>query len=167
MLATTTRATIDRVHEAFASWVFMDGLPFKVTNSRYLGDFIRAVQALPKGVAYTPPAYNTLRGTLLTKVKQGIDARLQLWDASSKETGITICCDGCNDAANHQLLNVLAVTANGAKFVDAIDTEGQQKTADYIAARLSDAIERVGPENVVQVGHLLLLRVTVRFGAWL
>jgi hypothetical protein len=152
MLPSTSRASINCVHEAFAWWVYMDGLPFKITKSKYLRDFLRELRKLPHGLEYTPPAYNTLRSTLLTSAKQRVDKQLELWESSATETGITICCDGCNDAANHQLLNVLAVTANGAKFVDAIDTEGQQKTAEYIAARLGEAIERVGPKNVVQVG---------------
>jgi hypothetical protein len=110
VLPHVTRATINHVHEAFADWVFMDGLPFKVTNSKYLKKFIAALRALPKDFQYTPPAYNTLRSTLLQSAKQRVDRQLQQWEKGAKETGITICCDGWTDAASRPLLNVLAVT---------------------------------------------------------
>lgn len=144
------RNAIDEVHLAFANFVFKEGLPLRITKSKYLREFVRKLEQLPAG-AWKPPAYNTLRTSLLQKAKQDIIIKLRPWDERTQETGVTITCDGWSDAQKHPLLNVLAVNAAGAKFLHAVNTEGKQKTAEYIAEVLIEAIEEVGADNVVQV----------------
>jgi hypothetical protein len=144
------RDAIEEVHLAFANFVFKEGLPLRLAKSKYLREFAQKLQQLPAG-AWKPPAYNTLRTSLLHKAKQEIVTKLRPWDERTQETGVTVCCDGWSDAQKHPLLNVLAVNAAGAKFLHAVNTEGKQKTAEYIAEALIEAIQEVGADNVVQV----------------
>jgi hypothetical protein len=63
-------ANTQLVHKKFAAFVYEEGLPLRVCKSLALREFIEALQRLPRGVKYTPPAYNTLRTTLLQEAKQ-------------------------------------------------------------------------------------------------
>jgi hypothetical protein len=49
------------------------------------------------------------------------------------------------------LINVIAICPQGAMFLKAIDCSGVEKDATFISTILIDAIESVGPHNVVQV----------------
>ncbi len=110
--------------------------------------YCRDIKPIPK---YSPMAYNTLRTGSLDAAKLRVDGKLLAWSRRSKATGVTICIDGWSDAQNRPILNVLAVCPKGAKFLGAVDTSGSPKTAEYIAAVLTEYIEAVGPDNVVQV----------------
>ena len=48
-------------------------------------------------------------------------------------------------------MNVFAVSTRGAMFLNAMDCEGEVKDGPFIANILIQAIEQVGPQNVVQV----------------
>ena len=48
-------------------------------------------------------------------------------------------------------MNVLAVSTRGAMLLKAVDCEGEIKDGPFIANILIQAIEQVGPQNVVQV----------------
>lgn len=111
----------------------------------------------PPTPSYKPMAYNTLRTTCLDAAKQRIQKALQQWDKRAKTTGMTICTDGWSDAQNRPILNALAVCPKGAMFLDAVDTSGKVKSAEYIAEVLTSYIEAVGADRVVQVRADLLL----------
>jgi len=49
------------------------------------------------------------------------------------------------------LINVISQSPHGAMFLKAVDCEGQMKDSQFIANILIEAVELVGPENVVQV----------------
>eukprot|EP01018_Ginkgo_biloba_P014575 Gb_29918 [translate_table: standard] len=49
------------------------------------------------------------------------------------------------------LINVIAISTKGLMFLNAVDCNGELKDATFIANILIDAIESVGPSNVVQV----------------
>eukprot|EP01018_Ginkgo_biloba_P023290 Gb_03498 [translate_table: standard] len=49
------------------------------------------------------------------------------------------------------LINMIAVCPKGSMFLNAVDCNGELKDATFIANILIDAIESVGPSNVVQV----------------
>ena len=65
--------------------------------------------------------------------------------------GVSIISNGWKDQRNRPLINVIAQSPKGAMLLKAIDCEGQQKDAQFIADILIAAIESVGVENVVQV----------------
>ncbi len=60
-------------------------------------------------------------------------------------------CDGWDDAARNPLMNCVAHTADGQKFLCAINTTGREKTAEYIAQELMRQIDEIGRDKVVQV----------------
>ena len=65
--------------------------------------------------------------------------------------GGTLISDGWTNVQNRPIINFLVVTPDGAMFMDGIDTSGQIKDAEFIAAEVQKRIESLGPENVVQV----------------
>lgn len=72
-------------------------------------------------------------------------------------SGCSIASDGWEDRKKRPLINLLAVTNRGAKFLRAVDTTGTTKTATYIANLMIEAIEEIGPANVIQVGACVKL----------
>ena len=52
---------------------------------------------------------------------------------------------------NRALINVIAQSPKGAMFLKAVDCEESLKDSQFIADILIEAIEMVGPKNVVQV----------------
>ena len=59
--------------------------------------------------------------------------------------------DGWSDAQRRPILNILLVTPAGATFLNSIDSSGQVKNAQFIADVITAAIDKVGPQQVVQV----------------
>eukprot|EP00253_Pinus_taeda_P001739 PITA_01739 len=110
---------------------------------------IKAVNEAPKG--YKSPGYEKVRTTLLASERQSVDRQLQgIWDTWA-ETGVSVISDGWRDQRNRPLINVVAVCPQGAKFLKVVDCSGIEKDASFISTILIDAIESVGPHNVVQV----------------
>jgi hypothetical protein len=80
-----------------------------------------------------------------------VDRQLQAIRNTWTETGVSIIFDGWRDQRNRPLINVIAICPQGAMFLKAIDCNGVEKDATFISTILIDAIESVGPHNVVQV----------------
>jgi hypothetical protein len=147
--AALSRADRDQVHKSLMKMIIREGLPLRLVRALSLKEFIKVVQSAPAG--YTPPAYDTARTTLLQQAVEDVDKKLQAWTERTTTTGVTLTSDGWSDANSRPLLNSLAINPKGVKLLDAINTEGQQKTGDYISQQLIAGIELVGPDNVVQV----------------
>lgn len=62
--------------------------------------------------------------------------------------GIALVMDGWQDQAKKPLLNFLAVTSKGGRFIKSVDTAGKCKTADYLVEQLEAVIKEIGVENV-------------------
>lgn len=133
-----------------ARCIFGEGLPFTLVRSPLFKDMLTAVAKY--GPAYAVPNYNTLRTTLLDAEDDRLQKELQPVKDSWPGTGCTIVSDGWSDAANHPLINKLAVSPGSAVFLGCDDTSGSTKSAAFIAADLEHYIKEVGPSNVVQVG---------------
>jgi hypothetical protein len=139
----------DIADQAIARCVYANGLSFNVVRSPYWRNMVRAVNEAPSG--FIGPGYEKIRTTLLDdEVARVENAMLPIKD-SWVETGVTIVSDGWKDARNRPLVNVIAVSTRGAMFLKAVDCEGEVKDGPFIANILIQAIEQVGPQNVVQV----------------
>lgn len=80
-----------------------------------------------------------------------MDRQLQpIWNIWAK-TGVFITSNGWRDQRNCPLINVIAICPQGAMFFKVVDCNGIEKDASFISTILIDAIESVGPHNVVQV----------------
>lgn len=103
-------------------------------------------------VPYTGPAYNAMQTSLLAEVKQRVDTSCDPWMQHGRQvTGFVLVCNGWTDAQNRPILNFFLVSPKGAKFLYAVDTSGQSKTAEYVAAQLIDTINDIGPQHVSAV----------------
>lgn len=126
---------------------YAEGLPINKIRSPFFIEMCLAISAAGSG--YKPPSYDAARTTELAKAKDSIEGRLEVFNMRTKKCGATLCSDGWDDAASHPLLNFMLVNPVGVKFVNAVDTSGHPKTSVYIASKLIEAAEEVGPENVV------------------
>eukprot|EP01018_Ginkgo_biloba_P031498 Gb_22871 [translate_table: standard] len=109
---------------------------------------VRAINDGPKG--YKCPSFEKMRTTLLTKEKCLAEQSIEPIKACWQTTGVSIVSDGWIDARNMPLINVIVVP-KGSMFLNVVDCNGELKDATLIANILIDAIESVGPSNVVQV----------------
>eukprot|EP01018_Ginkgo_biloba_P031711 Gb_09714 [translate_table: standard] len=110
---------------------------------------VRATNDGSKG--YKTPSFEKVRTTLLTKEKSLVEQSIKSIRPSWRTTGVSIVSDGWTDARNMPLINVITVCSKGSMFLNAVDCNGELKDATFIANILIDAIESIGPSNVVQV----------------
>jgi hypothetical protein len=135
--------------EHVARCVYANGLPFNLVRSFYWQQMIKVVNEAPKW--YKSPGYEKVCTTLLSSERQTVDRKLQSIRETWAETGVSIVSDGWRDQRNHPLINVIAICLQGTMFLKDIDCSGVEKDATFISTILIDAIESVGPQNVVQV----------------
>eukprot|EP00253_Pinus_taeda_P004499 PITA_04499 len=135
--------------EHVARCIYANGLAFNLVRSPYWQQMIKAINEALKG--YKSPGYGKVRTTLLASERQSVDRQLQTIRDTWAETGVSIISDGWRDQRNRPLINVVAVCPQGAMFLKAVDCSGIEKDASFISTILIEAIESVGPHNVVQV----------------
>ena len=101
---------------------------------------------------YRGPAYNSMRTDLLDAVKCRVEKDSTAWfDHGKNVTGFVLASDGWTDAQKRPLLNFMLVTPRGTKFVRALDTSGNEKSGQYIADKMSEVIDEVGPAHITAV----------------
>eukprot|EP01018_Ginkgo_biloba_P032553 Gb_29675 [translate_table: standard] len=137
------------VDSRVARCIYACGISFNVVRSPYSQDMVRAINDGLKG--YKAPSFEKVWTTLLTKEKYLVEQSIEPIRASWRTTGVLIVSDGCIDARNRPLINVTIVCPKGLMFLNAVDCNGELKDATFIANILIDAIESVGPLNVMQV----------------
>ena len=79
------------------------------------------------------------------------EARLQPEKDSRVSLGCTLTGDGWTNTQNRSLLNFIVATPASPVFEAVVDTSGYEKNSQYIADEFIKIIERIGPENVIQV----------------
>ena len=103
-------------------------------------------------VTYKGPSHEAMRSALLGAVKAEVEAGCEpWWKHAMKVTGFVLSSDGWTDAQSRPLLNFMLMTPKGIKFLRALDTSGQEKTGEYIANKMSEVINEVGPEYISAV----------------
>ena len=108
--------------ESQLQWTFSSSMQ---ARSRYLKKMLAAVASA--GAGYQPPSCEKLRSSLLVDAVGQVDKELIKLEVNVEQYGSTITSDGWTDARSRPILNTLQVFANGAKFVDSIDTSGNTK----------------------------------------
>jgi hypothetical protein len=126
---------------AVARFFYSNGIAFNVASSPYFEQFVKAVAAF--GPGYKPPKHDALRNTLLDREKARIEKELQPILETLETQGCTLTSDGWSNTQNRPLLNYLLVTTKGNIFLEAVDTSGERKSGEYIAADLSKQIQEV------------------------
>jgi hypothetical protein len=137
------------VDSLWARAVYANGLPFRLVDNSH---FKAAVEATCRfGATYKAPTVKALRTTLLQKEKASVEQELESFKEALVQTKGTVTSDGWSDTRHRPLLNVLLVSPKGEKFLKAINTEGEEKNAQYIADRICESIEEIGAEDIIQV----------------
>eukprot|EP01018_Ginkgo_biloba_P004346 Gb_25212 [translate_table: standard] len=137
------------IDNCVARCIYACGISFNVVRSPYWQDMVGAINDGPKG--YKTPSFEKVRTTLLIKEKSLVEHSIEPIRVSWRTTGVSIVSDGWTDARNMPLINVIVVCPKGSMFLNAVDCNGELKDATFIANILIDAIESVGPSNVMQV----------------
>lgn len=143
-------ATSKQLADAAVARLFYGcGIPFAVVEAQYFKDALIAVTKC--GAGYKPPSRVAISTTLLDNEVCSTEAKLSEFKTQVSVTGGTLVSDGWTNVQSRPIINCLLVSGDGAMFLDAIDTSGETKDANFIANELERNINAVGAENVVQV----------------
>jgi hypothetical protein len=134
---------------AVAKFFYANGIPFSVIESKYLKEAFSAVAKC--GPGYKLPSRAAVSDKLLNEAVVDVDKKLAEFKVQMSVTGATLISDGWTNVQNRPIINYLAVTPDGAMFIDGNDTSGEHKDAKFIAAEIRRNIESLGAENIVQV----------------
>ncbi|XP_028062259.1 uncharacterized protein LOC114265639 [Camellia sinensis] len=140
----------EHLHSLIARMFYSAGLPFHLAGNPY---FIDAFQYAVENqiVGYVPPGYNLLGTALLQKERANIERLLEPTKKSWDEKGLSIVSDGWTDAQRRPLINFMVAYNGGAMFIKAVNCEGETKDKYHIAKLISEVIDEMGPNNVIQV----------------
>ena len=103
-------------------------------------------------VTYKGPSHEAMRSSLLQAVKAEVEEGCKpWWEYALKVTWFVLTSDGWTDAQHRPLLNFMLLSPKGIKFLRALDTSGQEKNGNFIADKMSEVIDEVGPEYISAV----------------
>ena len=134
---------------AIARFFLACGISFNASRSPYFEQMVHAINNGPMG--YKPPSYEKLRAVLVDKVKNRLEKTMALLKGSWSVDGCSIIMDGWTDCRNHPLINIIISSITGPYFLRPVDCSGQEKNVVFLKDQLCDAIDEVGPSNVIQV----------------
>jgi len=135
--------------DAVAEFFFANGISFNATRSPQYKEMMKKVFAA--GPSFQPPGYNKMRTTLLDRGVSKMQGVMEGLRKSWVEYGCSIVMDGWTNIQQRPLLNIIVTSPSGPYFLKAIDCSGKMKDAAFQYEVLKDAIEEIGPTNVVQV----------------
>ena len=139
----------DEADDAIADFFMANGISFNATRSPYYKDMVQKIIAA--GTGYAPPGYNKMRTSLLDRGVTRMHGLMEDLKQSWVQSGCSIFMDGWTDIQQRPLLNVIVTSPQGPYFLKAIDCSGKKKDATFMFEMLKDAIDEVGPSNVVHV----------------
>lgn len=137
------------VDSAVAKMFYATGIPFSIVENKYFKEAISSVAKC--GSSYKLPSRAALAGNLLNDAVADADRKLSEFRVQMSVTGGTLVTDGWTNVQNRPIINYLAVTPDGAMFIDGTDTSGETKNAQFIADDIKRNIELLGEANIVQV----------------
>ena len=126
-------------------------IPFHVAKTNQWRKTMRTISGI--GCEWDGPTSEALRTRELKREKSCIEVQLEPLKETWKKYGCTILCDGWSDVRRRNVYNVLVSCCKGTMFLKAIDASlpGLTVTGAFIWTHIREAIEQIGPENVVQV----------------
>ena len=135
--------------KAIARFFNANSIAFNVAESKYFKKAVKAIGAC--GPSYVPPGRKPLGGTLLDKELVEVQTKTSAMMKNCRSQGVTLVSDGWTSVTNRPIINLLVVSSEGPTFLSSVDTSGNEKTAEYIAALIGERIVEVGQDKVVQV----------------
>ncbi|XP_042490785.1 uncharacterized protein LOC122070656 [Macadamia integrifolia] len=142
-------SSADDVDGVIARFFYGNGIPFDVAKSPFWGDMVKAINEAPRG--YKPPCADKIATTLLLEEKTKVDQALMFIKQRWRTYGVSVVSDGWTNLKNQPLMNFIAVSDGKAVFINVIDCSGDEKSSEFIANLLLEAIESVGTQKVFQV----------------
>ncbi|KAE8809683.1 hypothetical protein D1007_13724 [Hordeum vulgare] len=139
----------DSVDMHIMMFLCANGIPFNVLRSLQYIEMVAAIQKAPKG--YKPPSYEKARTALLDACKRKVEADLALVRKTWYSNCVSVVSDDWTNVKGKPLINVIASNSRGSMFMYAQDFSGIEKTGPAIAKILLEAIDEIGPANVLQV----------------
>ncbi|KAL6513274.1 hypothetical protein OROGR_020760 [Orobanche gracilis] len=133
----------------FCRWMYDAGISFNALRYDSLGPAIEAIGVYGSGMK--PPTYHEARVPML---KQEINhTKLLLKDNEIEKSvyGCSLMADGWRDRKGRSLINFLINTPRGSMFVESVDASSYSHTGQKMFELLDRFIQRVGPDDVVQV----------------
>ncbi|XP_043710489.1 uncharacterized protein LOC122659443 [Telopea speciosissima] len=125
-----------------------NNISFNVIQTSSFIDIIKGACAY--GPTYVVPSYSNLRGSLIpgkkVDVMQYVTSIKETWGI----TGCTIMSDSWTDIKKRSWVNVIAYSPGGAVFLKCIECGINRLTSTFLFNEISEVIETVGPNNVVQ-----------------
>ena len=98
-----------------------------------------------------PPDEHELQTTILDEEYPKVALLFEDMKCIWVRTGCFIVIDVWTEFKHRSLINIIVTSPAGSYFLRAIDCSGKKKDADFQLTILRDAIEEIGPSNVVQV----------------
>ncbi|GJX82266.1 putative hAT dimerization domain, ribonuclease H-like superfamily protein [Tanacetum coccineum] len=126
-----------------------NGIPFNVLRNPQFQEMVVAINKAPAG--YKAPSSEKARTVLLDECARDVEKDLVPVKDTWYTQGVSIVSDGWSNVKHKPLINILAVNSRGATFMYAEDFSGVEKTGVEISKFLLEAIESIGPSNVLQV----------------
>ena len=141
---------------AIAKFFYTNAISFGSADSApdsYYREMVRAIQAA--GPGYVPPAQDKLGGPLIDECHDEMQRNIAKRDedcAVSDKYGMTYTQDGWESCDHLPLINSAYILANdGGVYIRSVDTSGQTKNAEYIAALMIEDIYSLGCTRVILV----------------
>ncbi|KAH9293455.1 hypothetical protein KI387_041340, partial [Taxus chinensis] len=134
---------------SIAKFFFANAIPFHVSRSPFFKQMFKDVIVV--GSSYVPPGEHKLRTSLLDKEYSKVSVVMEEMRQTWIRVGCSIIMDGWTDIKHRPLINIIVTCPVGPYFLRAIDCTGKRKDATFQFQILKDAIEEIGPSNVVQV----------------
>ncbi|XP_074580747.1 uncharacterized protein LOC141837203 isoform X2 [Curcuma longa] len=125
-----------------------NGIPFSVLQSPYWEDMVLAIS---KELGYKSPSYEKANTILLETERHKVEREMEDFKQKWPQYGISIISNGWSDIKNLPLINMLASNQFGSMFLNAFDFVTVEKSQKSISDFMLEAIEKVGPYNVVQL----------------
>ncbi|KAK2641277.1 hypothetical protein Ddye_023040 [Dipteronia dyeriana] len=138
-----------RVCKTFARWMYEAGIPFSTVKYHRFNAFCEAVGQYDLGVK--PPTYHEVRVPLLKKEVKATRETLKMHVEEWKTYKCSILSDGWKDRRERTLINFLVNSPRGSVFIELVDASGYAKTGEKMFNLLSQFVEKIGVDNVVQV----------------
>ncbi|XP_042487933.1 uncharacterized protein LOC122068136 [Macadamia integrifolia] len=125
-----------------------NNISFNVIQTNSFIEMLRG--ACVYGTNYVVPSYNNLRTSLIPGKKAEIMQYVSSIKATWGITGCTIMSDSWTDIKKRSWVNVIAYSPGGVVFLKCIECGINRLTSTFLFNEISDVIEKVEPNNVVQ-----------------
>ncbi|KAK8474191.1 hypothetical protein V6N13_088410 [Hibiscus sabdariffa] len=126
-----------------------NAIAFNCLRSPQWHEMVQAINQAPKG--YKSPSFEKARTSLLDECYRSVEKELSPVKDTWYVHGVSVVSDGWSNCKQDQLINVIAANSRGAMFMYCGVFNGVEKTGQVIGDFLLEAIEKIGPSNVLQV----------------